>query len=404
MHAIVLQQMKDRVMNKLTHSIYLDHSASTPLDPAAAAAMSPYLDGWFGNSSSAHAQGRAAESAIEDARERIARLLNCRPAEIVFTSGGTESDNLALRGAALAQRKRTGANRIVTTKVEHSAVSKTAEQLAAWQGFEAVFVGVDHDGRVLLETVEVAAEGAALVSLMLANNEVGTLHDIAPLVTLAHTQGALFHTDAVQAGGQIALDVQALGVDMLSLSAHKFYGPKGIGLLYLREGTPIASVQTGGSHEYGLRAGTSNTPGIIGMVVALERAMVELPERTAHYTSRRDQLINSISTAVPGAYLTGHPTDRLPGHASFVFDGVDGNLLLMHLDARGVMASSGSACKTGNPEPSEVLLAMGYPRALALAGLRLTVGLSTTEADIDCAVTAVAESVAAVRQLQSAYA
>ncbi|HYO87995.1 MAG TPA: cysteine desulfurase family protein [Candidatus Limnocylindrales bacterium] len=391
-------------MSKSIRMVYLDHSASTPLDPVAAEAMRPYLDEWYGNGSSAHAQGRAAEAAIEDARERVARLLNCRPGEIVFTGGGTESDNLALRGAAQAQRQRTGALRIVTSHVEHSAVSKTAAQLAQCQGFEARFAGVDSFGRALTEDLEAAATGAALVSLMLANNEVGTLHDLTPLASLAHAHGVLFHTDAVQAGGQIALDVQALGVDLLSLSAHKFYGPKGVGLLFVREGTPLIPAQTGGSHENGLRAGTPNTPGIVGMAVALERAMADLPARAVRFAALRDQIMHGISTTVAGAQLTGHPTERLPGHASFVFDGVDGNLLLMHLDARGVMASSGSACKTGNPEPSEVLLALGYPRALALAGLRLTVGLSTTEDDIDYAIGAVAESVAAVRRFQSTHA
>lgn len=391
-------------MSKSTRTVYLDYSASTPLDPVAAEAMRPYLDEWYGNGSSAHAQGRAAEAAIEDARERIARLLKCRQGEIVFTSGGTESDNLALRGAAQAQRQRMGALRIVTTHVEHNAVSKTAAQLAQYQGFDARFVGVDSFGRALTEDLEAAATGAALVSLMLANNEVGTLHDLTPLASLAHAHGALFHSDAVQAGGQITLDVQALGVDLLSLSAHKFYGPKGVGLLFVREGTPLIPAQTGGSHENGLRAGTPNTPGIVGMAVALERAMADLPARAARFAALRDQLVQGISTTVAGAKLTGHPTERLPGHASFVFDGVDGNLLLMHLDTRGVMASSGSACKTGNPEPSEVLLALGYPRALALAGLRMTVGHSTTEDDIDYAIGAVSESVAAVRRFQSTYA
>jgi cysteine desulfurase len=202
----------------------------------------------------------------------------------------------------------------------------------------------------------------------------------------------------------LALDVQALGVDLLSLSAHKFYGPKGVGLLYVKDGTLIAPVNTGGSHEHGLRAGTSNTAGIVGMTVALEGAMAELSERTEHLSARRDQLVSGILSSVPGTQLTGHPSDRLPSHASFVFDGVDGNLLLMHLDARGVLASSGSACKTGNPEPSDVLLAMGYPRELALSGLRLTVGLYTTEFDVDYAVRSVAESIAAVRRLQAAYA
>lgn len=366
--------------------------------------MQPFLSGAFGNASSAHAQGRDAEAAIEDARERIAAVLNARPSEIIFTSGGSESDNLALRGAGLAVRRETGRQRIVTTHVEHSAVSKTAAALADWLGFEAFFAPVDEFARVNEDAVDHGAPEAALVSLMLANNEVGTLQDVSGLASLAHRHGALFHTDAVQAGGQLAIDVRTLDVDLLSLSAHKFYGPKGVGLLYVREGTPIAPVNTGGSHEGGLRAGTSNTAGIVGMATALELAIAELPQRTVHLSSRRDQLIEGILTSVPGAQLTGHPANRLPSHASFVFEGVDGNLLLMHLDARGVMASSGSACKTGNPEPSDVLLAMGYQRETALSSLRLTVGLQTTEADIEYAIANVAESVATVRRLYAAYA
>lgn len=391
-------------MNQKQRNIYLDYSASTPLDPRVEAVMRPYQSERFGNASSAHAQGQAAEYAIEDARERAAQLLNCRPAEIVFTSGGTESDNLALRGAGLAVRRQTGRSRIVTAHVEHSAVSKTAEQMAEWLGFEAAFVPVDACGRAGVEAVEAAAADAALVSLMLANNEVGTLQDVQMLAEAAHRQGALFHSDAVQAGGQTRLDVQALGVDLLSLSAHKFYGPKGVGLLFVRQGTPLVPVNTGGGHERGLRAGTPNTPGIVGMVRALELATEEHDARANHLLARRDQLIAGILGGIAGAYLTGHASERLPGHASFVFDGVDGNLLLMHLDARGVMASSGSACHTGNPEPSEVLLAMGYPAGLALSGLRLTAGVHTTEAEIADAIGAVIESVEAVRRLQTAYA
>ena len=391
-------------MRHQSSPIYLDYCASTPLDPRVEAAMQPYFRGTFGNASSAHAQGRAAEAAVEDARERAANLLNCLPDEIIFTSGGSESDNLALRGAGLAMRRETGRARIVTTRAEHHAVSRTAASLAEWLGFEAQFVPVDSAGRASADAVEAAASGAALISLMLANNEVGTVQDVAALAEMAHRHGALFHTDAVQAGGVLALDTQALGADLLSLSAHKFYGPKGVGLLYMRRGTPMSPVITGGSHEHGLRAGTSNTPGIVGMVRALELARDEREPRTAQLTARRDQLIGGILGAVSGAHLTGHPTGRLPGHASFVFAGVDGNLLLMHLDARGVMASSGSACTTGNPEPSEVLLALGYSRELALSGLRLSAGIHTSEADIEYAIGAVAESVEAVRRLQSAYA
>lgn len=384
--------------------VYLDYSASTPLDPRVEEAMRPYWAEWYGNASSAHAQGRAAEDAIEQAREHISRLLNCRPSELVFTSGGSESDNLALRGAGLVQRRRTGARRIVTTDAEHSAVSKTAAFMAEWLGFEADFVPVDRYGFTDTEAVAASAGGAAVISLMLANNEVGTVQDVAALAKLAHGAGAVFHTDAVQAGGQVPLDMQALGVDLLSLSAHKFYGPKGAGLLYVRDGIELAPSQTGGSHEQNRRAGTHYTPGIVGMAAALEFAAAEREARIAHLTARRDQLISGVVGSVSGVELTGHPTDRLPGHASFVIDGVDSNLLLMHLDARGVMASSGSACKTGDPEPSGVLLALGYSREQALAGLRLTVGLHTSEDDIDYALTVLADAVAAVRRLQTTLA
>ncbi len=392
-------------MSRITgRKVYLDYSASTPLDPRVEEAMRPYWSEWYGNASSAHTQGRAAEDAVEQARERIARVLNCRPSELVFTSSGSESDNLALRGAALVQRRRTGAPRIVTTHAEHSAVSKTAAWMAEWLGFEAEFVAVDRYGRAETGALSAALKGAAVVSLMLANNEVGTVQDVATLAELAHGAGAVFHTDAVQAGGQIQLDVQALGVDLLSLSAHKFYGPKGVGLLYVRDGIELAPAQSGGSHEQNRRAGTHYTPGIVGLAAALDLSAAEREARVAHLTARRDQLVEGLVRGISGAELTGHPTERLPGHASFIIDGVDSNLLLMHLDARGVMASSGSACKTGDPEPSEVLLALGYSREQALAGLRLTVGLHTSEDDIDYALSVLAEAVAAVRRLQKTLA
>lgn len=372
------------------HTVYLDHSATTPTDPRVVEAMMPYFTENFGNPLSVHRLGRQAESALESARERIAQVLNCLPSEIIFTSGASESNNLALRGT-----QQPGDDRpIVTSHVEHHAVSRTAAELG-----RVHWLAVDEWGRVDAESVQ-QTTSARLVSLMYANNEVGSIHDLPALTAAAHEIGACFHTDAVQAGGQLPLDVQALGVDMLSLSAHKFYGPKGVGLLYARNGAELHAVQTGGSHESGLRAGTHNTPLIVGMARALELAYAEHEARVAHLTARRDQLIAEVLNRVPGARLTGHPQERLPSHASFVIEGAESNTLLMHLDLQGVAASSGSACKTGNPEPSDVLLAMGYPAEEALTGLRLTVGLATSEADIEYAVDVLERTVEKVRRVK----
>lgn len=387
-------------MIMMRRQVYLDHSATTPVDARVVEAMMPYMTEVFGNASSAHAAGRRAEQAVEGARETIARIFNCKPSEIVFTSGGTESDNLALRGAAWAARANGGGNHLITTPIEHSAVGKTVDQLAQLMGFEATLLPVDSAGMVDPEELAAACQqGTVVVSVMYANNEVGTIEPIPALAAQAHAHGALFHTDAVQAAGQLTLDVRALGVDMLSISAHKFYGPKGVGALYVREGVKLIPSQSGGSHENGLRGGTYNTPGIVGMAKALELAYEERAERTAHYQQLRDALIDGVLSRVPGAYLTGHATQRMASHASFVFDDVDGNMLVVHLDLRGLQASSASACKTGNPEPSNVLLAMGYERELALSSLRLTVGKDTTEADVEYAVQTVAETVEKLRRL-----
>jgi cysteine desulfurase len=375
-------------------SVYLDHSATTPTDPRVVEAMLPYFSEIYGNAASAHQIGRKAEQAVEDARETIARLFNCKPTEIVFTSGGTESDNLALRGAALTAREQGKGNHLITMPIEHSAIGKTIDQMVSYLGFERTLLPVDRTGMVDVEDFAAAIdEGTTLASVMYANNEVGTIEPIPQLAALAHERGVCFHTDAVQAAGQLNMDTQALGVDLLSISAHKFYGPKGVGALFVREGLSLVPSQSGGSHEEGRRGGTLNTPGIVGMAKALELAYDEHDERVAHYQARRDQLIDGILARVPNAQLTGHPEQRLPSHASFVFDGLDGNILLMHLDLKGVAASSASACKTGNPDPSGVLLAMGYSHDTALGSLRLTVGKDTSEEDIEYAVEALAETV-----------
>ncbi|MBK8028142.1 MAG: cysteine desulfurase [Chloroflexi bacterium] len=384
----------------MSRSVYLDHSASTPTDPRVLEAMLPYFTQDFGNGSSAHRFGRAAERAIEESRESMARILSVEPENIIFTSGGTESDNLAVRGAAWS---RVGQGRhLITTPIEHPAVVNTVNQLADMLGFERTLLPVDAHGLVDPEDVVAALRpDTTLVSVVYANNEIGTIQPIPQIAVLARERGVLMHTDAVQAGGQLPLDLNALGVDMLSLSAHKFYGPKGVGALVLRDGVDLAAVQTGGAHENNRRAGTSNTPGIVGMAKALELAYAEFDDRTAHLQAMRDLLIDGVLSTVPAAYLTGHPTQRLPSHASFILDGVDGNTLVMHMDVRGVAVSSGSACKTGNPEPSSVLLALGCSPEAALGSLRMTVGKDTTAEDIEYAVDTLAAVVAKLHILKA---
>ncbi len=380
--------------------VYLDHSATTPTDPRVLEAMLPYFSEVYGNGSSAHSFGRRAEQAIEDARESIARILNCQPTEIVFTSGGTESDNLALRGAAWARQAQ--GKHVITTPVEHGGILRTTAQLVEVMGFDRTLLPVDHTGVVDVEDFAAAIRvDSTVASVMYVNNEVGTIEPIPQLAAVAHEHDVLFHTDAVQAAGQLTLDVAALGVDLLSISAHKFYGPKGVGALFVRDGVDLVASQSGGSHENYRRGGTYNTPGIVGMAEALELAYAELDARTTHYQTLRDQLIDGVLSRVPGAQLTGHPEQRLPSHASFVIDGIDGNMLLMHLDLKGVAASSASACKTGNPEPSGVLLALGYPAETALGSVRLTVGQQTTAAEIDYAVETLAAAVEKLHRLKN---
>ncbi len=386
----------------VTRSVYLDHAATTPTDSRVVEAMLPYFSEIYGNASSGHRQGQDAGRAVEDAREMVARLLNCKPSEIIFTSGGTESNNLALRGIAAGDSK--NARRIISTPIEHDAVLKTLNQLETVYGVQRTLLPVSPEGMVDPEDLAATLSAdAALVSIMTANNEVGTIQPIAQLAAQAHEHGLIFHTDAVQAAGLMPLDVKAMGVDMLTLSAHKFYGPKGAGVLYVREGVDLLPAQTGGNHEEGRRAGTVNTPAVVGLATALRLAYDEYEERTAHYRHLRDQLIEGVLRFAPNARLTGHPEQRLPNHASFVFDGLDGNVLIMHLDMKGIAASSASACKTGNPEPSSVLLAMGVPYDAAFGGLRLTVGKDTTEADIEYAVSVLGTTVEKLYRLQGTY-
>jgi cysteine desulfurase len=363
---------------------YFDYAATTPVDPRVLAAMQPYFTDTFGNPSSVHRYGQRADAAVESARETIAAALNCRPDEIVFTSCGSESDNLALRGAVLAMRAKSGANWILTVRTEHHAISKTAEQLEKQYGFQTEWLEPDEFGMLSPETVEKAlCSGSALVSVMYANNEIGSLNPIAEIARVCRTHGVPFHTDAVQAAAYLPVDVQTLDVDLLSLGAHKFYGPKGVGALFVRKGTPILPAQTGGGQEFGLRAGTQNVPYIVGFAEALRLTVAERDQRAAHVRPLRDRIIGQVLEAIPDARLTGHPELRLPNHASFAFKYVDGNLLLTLLDSAGFACSSGSACKTGNPEPSEVMTAIGLSRDWGLGSLRITLGTATTPAQID---------------------
>jgi cysteine desulfurase len=381
--------------------VYLDHSATTPVDARVLAAMMPYFSESFGNPSSIHRQGQAAEAAVESARESVAAALNCQPSEIIFTSCGSESDNLALRGAALAMREKNGAEWILSSRLEHPAVTKTVEHLVKYHGFKVEWLESDEYGMIHPETVGKAiCHQSALVSIMYANNEIGTINPVAEIAAVCRKKGVPFHTDAVQAAAYLPVDVQALGADLLSLGAHKFYGPKGSGALYVRKGTALVPHLTGGGQEAGRRAGTSNVPNIVGLAESLRLTVEERERRTAHVRPLRDRIIGSVLEEIPDARLTGHPQQRLPQHASFVFKDVDGNALLQVLDAAGYACSSGSACKTGNPEPSEVLRSLDLPPEWTLGSLRVTPGAGTTAADVDSFLSILPGLVSRLRQSQ----
>ena len=363
---------------------YLDYAATTPVDERVLQRMLPYFSAVFGNPSSIHTYGQQAEAAVETAREEVALALHCQPGEVIFTSCGSESDNLALRGAALAARQQRRANHLLISPVEHHAVTRTAQHLAALDGFELEFLPVDPYGQVAPEEVEKRIRpSTAVVSVIYANNEIGTVNPIAAIGKICQAHGVPFHSDAVQAAAYLPVDVNNLNVDLLALGAHKFYGPKGVGALYIRKGTPILPTLTGGSQEFSLRAGTHNVPYIAGLAEALRLAEQERASRTAHVQPLRDHLVGRVLEEIPAVRLTGHPIQRLPNHASFVFENVDGNALLMHLDLHGFACSSGSACKTGDPEPSDVLAALGLARHWTLGSLRVTLGKDSRPEQID---------------------
>lgn len=381
--------------------IYLDYSATTPVDARVLEAMTPYFTASFGNPSSVHRFGQGAEAAVESARETVARVLNCRADEIIFTSCGSESDNLAIRGAAYAMREKTGAKWILASRAEHPAVTKTLLHLEKYDGFLIEWLDVDERGRVAPEVVSKAiCDNTALVSVMYANNEIGTINPVRDLAELCRERQILFHTDAVQAAAYLPIDVQGLGVDMMSLGAHKFHGPKGVGALYVRKGTPLVPHLTGGGQEFGLRAGTQNVPYIVGFAEALRLTDEEREKRIAHVEPLRDRIIGTVLETIPDSRLTGDMDSRLPHHASFVFKDVDGNLLLTLLDAAGFACSSGSACKTGNPEPSEVMNAIGLSRDWGLGSLRVTLGTGTTAEHVESFLFALPNLVEKARRLK----
>ena len=395
--------MSSTATTSVRQPIYLDHAATTAVDPRVVEAMLPYFTASYGNPSSLYRLAAESKGAVDRARSTVAEILGARPSEIIFTSCGTESDNLALRGAAMAARTR--GNHIITTPIEHHAVGNTCEQLARDFGFEVTYVPVDRHGLVDPEAVGRAiTPRTVLVSVMYANNEIGTIEPIAEIGRIARRRGIVYHTDAVQAADSLPLDVDALGVDMLSLSGHKFYAPKGIGVLYVRQGTPLLPIQTGGSQERGRRAGTENVPYIVGLATALRLAYDHLEAEVTRLQALRNRLIAGVLGRIPDTRLTGHPTRRLANNASFVFAGVEGESILLQLDLAGVAASSGSACASSEEGPSHVLTAIGLDPVAARGSLRLSLGRENTSADVDYVLDVLPGIVQKLRAMSPLYA
>ena len=378
--------------------IYLDHAATTPVHPEVLAAMQPYFAAEYGNPSSLHALGQRGEAAVEAARADLAVCLGCEAQEVVFTSGGSESDNLALRGAAFAAREQRRAHRVLTTPVEHPAVLRTAEALARHHGFTLELLPVDRYGRVDPEDLRRRlSPDVAVVSVIHANNEIGTLNPVEELARLCAVHEIPFHTDAVQAAAHLDLRPLAGTPALISIGGHKLYGPKGVGVLRRPSSTPLLSETTGGGQERGLRAGTHNVPLIVGLAAALRLAVALREADRVRHSTLRDALISRAPAAIPESIVTGHPTERLPNHASFCIRSLDGNALIAALDRAGFACSSGSACKTGDPTPSEVLLALGITPEWALGSLRVTVGRGTQPQEVEAFLDALPHVVQALR-------
>lgn len=385
-------------MNQL---VYLDNSATTPVKPEVLEAMLPYLKDEYGNPSSIYRKAAAAEIAVRTAREQVAEALGASANEIFFTACGTEADNWAIKGVALANQKK--GKHIITSQIEHHAVLHTVQYLEK-MGFSVTVLPVDGEGKVSPDALRDAIrEDTVLVSIMMANNEIGTVQPIRELAAIAKEKGVLFHTDAVQAVGSLAIDVKELGVDLLSLSAHKFGGPKGVGALYIKRGTRIDNFMHGGAQERNRRGGTENVAGIAGLGKAISLATANIEEKATRITALRDKLIAGIEKEIPHIRFNGHRTDRLPGNVNFCFQYIEGEALLLRLDAKGIAASSGSACTSGSLDPSHVLLALGLPHEIAHGSLRLSIGEQNTEEEIDYVLKVLPDIVNTLRQMSPLY-
>jgi cysteine desulfurase len=383
--------------------IYLDHAATTPVDERVVQAMLPYFTAMPGNPSSIHQAGRAALEALDDARETVAAVLGASRKEIVFTGGGSEADNLAIKGVALAQRRAGKGAHLITSAIEHHAVLHAVEYLESF-GFESTVLPVDADGLVRPDDLRAAIRpDTVLASIMLANNEIGTIQPLAELGAICRERGVPLHTDAVQAAGSLPLNVDALNVDLLTLAAHKFYGPKGVGSLYVRRGTPLLPQINGGGQERRRRSGTENVAGIVGLATALRLAEERRPAYAADCTALRDRLIAGVLDRVPYSSLNGHPTRRLPNNANIAFEFVEGESVLLLLDQHGIAASSGSACSSGSLEASHVLMALGLPYERAIGSVRFTIGKATTAEDIDYLLDSLPALIERLRSVSPAY-
>jgi cysteine desulfurase len=381
--------------------IYFDHSATTPVNSEVAALMMEYMTEKFGNASSIHSFGREARKAMEEAREKVAALIGATANEIFFTSGGTEGDNLAIKGVAFANRKK--GNHIITSAIEHHAVLHTCEYLEK-HGFAVTYLPVDEYGMVRVEDVKNAiTDQTILISIMFANNEVGTIQPIKEIGAIAREKGIYLHTDAVQAVGHIPINVNEQNIDLLVLAGHKFNAPKGVGVLYIRKGVRIQALQHGGGHERNLRAGTENVPGIVGLGKACEIAKRDLDSEVARLSRLRDKIISEVTANIPHIKLNGHPTVRLPGHVNFSFLYLEGESLLLNLDLKGIAASSGSACTSGSLDPSHVLLAMGLSHEVAHGSLRISMGRGNSEEDVDYFLKVLPEIIARLRAMSPLY-
>src|SRR5256884_24320 len=380
--------------NRMSRHVYLDHNASTPIHPEVVAEMLPYFSEIFGNPSSIHAFGREARDGVDRARERVARFLRVSPQEIVFTSGGTESDNFAVKGLAAAR----GKCHLITSKVEHHAVLRTCQALEA-QGFDVAYVGVDEHGMVNPDDVRRAIRPDTIaISIMHANSEVGTIQPIAAIGRIAREHGIPLHVDAVQTLGKVPLDLDAFGIDVLSFSGHKIYGPKGVAALWIRKGTRMVAIQHGGEHERRRRAGTENVPGIVGLGKAVEVRARDMKTETEAVSALRDRMWEGIRARVPEGRLNGHPTERLPGTANICYRNLESESIVLALDLKGIAVSAGPARPPGSVEPSHVLVAMGVPLDWAMGAVRSSLGRSTTAEDVDYVVASVTEAVRRIRQ------